>query len=32
MVREALRDMKLEYPEPDFDVEEQKRRLLAAER
>ena len=31
MVRDALRDMELEYPEPDFDVAEQKRRLQAGE-
>ncbi len=29
MMRDALRDMDLEYPEPDFDVEEQRRRLQA---
>jgi PPK2 family polyphosphate:nucleotide phosphotransferase len=27
LMRDALRDMDLRYPEPDFDVEEQKRRL-----
>jgi PPK2 family polyphosphate:nucleotide phosphotransferase len=29
LVRDALADMRLEWPEPDFDVEEQKRRLGA---
>jgi hypothetical protein len=28
-VRDALADMALEWPEPEFDVEEQKRRLGA---
>ncbi len=30
LMREALRDMGLEWPEPDFDVEEQRRRLEAS--
>ena len=27
LLRNALRDLELEWPEPDFDVEEQRRRL-----
>ena len=31
LMRDALRDMDLEWPEPDFDVEEQRRRLQSGE-